>query len=897
MLKSVAILFLVTFFVHSVQVSPANLDIRLLNDKTKEMAPGSTSNILIMFTNHSDTIREFELKLDMLDNNWRQIMDYSSIQIEKNSSVTKVISVKIPENIKAGEYSVVWEAFEKPGKQFFGKVSIPIRVMPIYEIRVVKQNVPGYLLSGDTLGVKFLIQNLSNTDVKITTTTINGQKPEIRHLNIPKDSSIIANVSVYTAKNLDSYSQQSVTLSASITDKPEISSISTYWFDIIPSENVIFDGYNRLPVKISGVFASSNRLDKRYYGFMYDIRGGGLINEDENKRLDFHLRGPDRRGDPILGMNDEYNMSYRTKKAEIYLGDHNYSLSDLTESSRVGRGVKLQYNLNKFSVGSFYHSPRYYPGIKRTLSVYTNYKLNEKYKLSTGYLAKTDTMNNTASLLTLSGALRPFSWLNSSFEVAMGLLNNHTTKAYSGVININRSFLSSHVNIKFADPDFPGYMSNSMVISSGVKINIKKLSVSANYDLNSSNIALDTLYANAPYSKNMYLTTVYSINQNSIIGISANSTLLQDRGVKHLFDYNKYFGRVILQSKIWHFNFNVYGDYGKIINYLELENENFTDFYSGNVLLKYALNETFTFSGFVNYQGGKQYLVTGFNKYYYGGSLQVNLKKTYLSFDYQSDYEFKEYFRDRSLLSLQIHHQLNPNHEFELSTNYNMVKNSLSKKDLSIQVRYAYTLNLPVSKKKNVGSLAGKVTTQGTAKTEGIIFNIGGKKTMTDKDGYFKFPMLKVGTYDMTMEESSFDINTIAAIPGPYRVTIAAGREIPFEIELTKAARVEGHLIIKEDVKNSNSGYYPVKEEIDKLIIEASNNTEVFRVYTGSDGTFSFNDLRPGSWNIKIYPNGIPNGYKLEKDQFTFHLTSGKIENMEVVIQKKNREIKIQRTF
>jgi methionine-rich copper-binding protein CopC len=366
MLKSVAILFLVTFFVHSVQVCPSNLEIRLLNDKRKEMAPGTTSNVLITLSNHSDSIRVLELKLKEQDNNWRQIMDYSSIRIEENTSISKIISIKVPENVKAGDYSIVWEAFEKPGNQLFGKVSIPIRVLPTYEIRVVKQNVPGYLLSGDTLGVKFMIQNLSNTDVKITTTTINGQKPEIHHHNIPKDSSILTNVSVYTAKNLDTYSQQSVTLSASVTDKPEISSIATYWFDIIPSENVTFDGYNRLPVKISGVFATSNRLDKRYYALMYDIRGGGLISEDENKRLDFHFRGPDRRGDPILGMNDEYNMSYRTKKAEIYLGDHNYNLSDLTESSRIGRGIKLQYNLNKFSVGSFYHSPRYYPGVKRT---------------------------------------------------------------------------------------------------------------------------------------------------------------------------------------------------------------------------------------------------------------------------------------------------------------------------------------------------------------------------------------------------------------------------------------------------------------------------------------------------------------------------------------------------
>lgn len=897
MLKSVALFFLVTFFVHSVQVCPAKLDIRLLSDTRKEMAPGSTSNILIMFTNNTDTISELDLKLNMHDNNWRQIMDYSSIRIEKKSSVSKIISIKVPEKTAAGDYSMSWEAFEKPGNEIIGKVDIPIRVVPNYEIRVVKQNVPGYLQSGDTLGVAFLIQNLSNTPVSVTTTIINGQKPEIRRLRIPKDSSVLTSVSVHTAKNLDYYSHQSVTLSAVVTDKPDISSIGTYWFDIIPSQDVKFDGYNRLPVKISGFFASSNRLDKRHYAFLYDIRGGGSLHEDENKRLDFHFRGPDRRGDPILGTNDEYNMSYRTQKMGIYLGDHNYNLSDLTESSRIGRGVRLHYNLSKLSVGTFFHVPRYYPGIKHTLSVFASYKPNEKYRFSTGYLAKADTMKNTAGLLTFSGSLRPFAWFNSSFEVAMGMYRNHLTKAYSGAININRSFFSSHATVKYADPDFPGYLTNSLVISSGIKLNRKKLSVSGNFDLNSSNLALDTLYANAPYSKNLFFTTIYRMSPANSIGISANSTFLQDRGVKHLFNYNKYFGRVFLESKIWHFNVNVYGDYGKIANLLEESNNNVTDFYSGNVLLKYTLNEIFSLRGFVNYQGGKQYLITGFNRYYYGGSLQVNLKKTYISFDYQSDYELKDYFRDRSLLSLQAHHQLNPNHEIELSTNYTLIKNSLSTKELSIQVRYVYTLNMPISKKKNLGSLKGKVTSRGSEKTEGIMFTIGGKKTMTDKDGNFKFPILKTGTYDLTMDESSFDLNTIAATPGPYRVTIVPGKEIPFELELTKAARIDGRLTIKEDENNSHKGYYPIKEEIDKLIIEASSDTEVFRVYTTSDGTFSFNDLRPGSWNIKIYPNGIPSGYKLEKDQFTFQLTSGKIETMEVVLQKKNREIKIQRNF
>jgi hypothetical protein len=896
MLKFVAIAVLVTFFVHSPGILSATPEIRLLSDQRKELAPGATANILLSITNTSDTIREFELKFNK-QNNWRQIMNYSSILIEGNTSVTKIISIKVPENAKAGDYTIHWDAIEKPGSDVVGKVSIPIRVISRYQLEVVKQKVPGYMYSGDTLGVQFSIRNLSNTDVSVTTTTINGQYPETHYLNIPKDSTIIRKVTVHTAKHLDSFSHQSVTLSAMVTGKPETHSTGTYWFDILPSEEAGFDGYNRLPVKIAGIFASGNRLNKRYYAFMYDIRGGGFLREEDSHRLDFHFRGPDRSGNPILGMNDEYNMSYRTKKAEFYAGDHNFSLSDLTESSRIGRGIKLAYKLNNFSVGSFFHSPRYYPGTKNSLSIYTNWNRNENFRLAAGYLAKTDTLHNTANLFTLSGTLRPFLWMHSSFEVAMGILKGNTTRAYSGIMNINHSFLSSHLNIKYAEPNFPGYLTNSLIVSSGVKINLKKFTLSANYDHNSSNLALDTLYANAPFSKNMFFTTFFRISPDNSLGISINSVLLKDRGVKQLFDYTKYFGRFFLENKIRRFNFNIYGDYGKIINYLAINETKATDFYTGNLQLRYILNETFSMKGFINYEGGSQYQVTGHNRYYYGGSLLVNLKKTFLSFDYQSDYELKEYFRDRSLLTLQLHHQLHPNHEVELSTNYRLVKNSVSNKEFSIQARYVYTLNLPVSKKRNNGSLHGKVTTQDTLSTEGILFTIGGKKAMTNKNGEFRFPVLKAGTYEMTMDESKFELNTIATVPGPYRITIEAGKIKSFESELTKAARIAGKLIIKEDKSTTNTGFYPVKEEIDKLIVEASGNNETFRVYTGSDGTFSFNDLRPGDWNIKIYPNGIPDGYKIEKDQFTFRLTSGKTEQLEVVVHKKNREIKLQATF
>lgn len=862
------------------------------------MAAGSTSNVLIMLVNHSDTIKEVQLKLNV-PGNWRQITDYPSTFIEKNSSLNKIITLRVPENTKAGDYSIELAAFEKKENQSFGKVVLPIRVQPRYEIRIDKLKAPRFLFSGDTLAVKFLIQNLSNLDVTVSADIINNKKAENRRLRIPMDSAVLVNVSVSVTKNIAYFTQQNVTLTGSVTDKPETNSSCSYSFDIIPSSNIKFDGYNRMPVKVSGIFASNNRSEKESFGSMFDIRGGGLLNEKNNQKLEFHFRGPDRGGNPTLGLNDEYSLMYSTSKTEILLGDNNFRLSDLTESSRSGQGIKLQHDFGKLTVGSFFHMPRYYPGIKQIYSFYTEYKINQKIRFSAGYLTKIDTLNNNAKLLTFSGFISPFSWGNTEFEISTGQQQNQFAKALRAALNLNKSIFISHFSFTRADPGFPGYVSNSMYVSTGITANLaKKISLSVNYDLNRSNLALDTIYANAPYSKNLNILTSYRISPNNSVSLGVYQIGLEDRAAKPLFNYNKYSGRLTLQNKFRRMDLNIQGEIGKVVNFLGAKNGDITDFYNGYLLSRYAFNESISASGSVNYQGGQQYLITGFHRFYYGGSLQANLKKkTSVSLDYQSNYELKEYFRERSLLSLQMYHQLNSKHEFELSTNYNLVKNSLNKKELSVQVRYTYTINVPLSKKKDVGSMTGKVINLGVGRVEGIIFNLNGNIAITDKKGNFEFPMVKIGTYILAMDESSAGLNTIAGVPGPYKVTIEPGRETRFEILLMMAARIKGSLVIGEDEKSVKMGYYPVKEEIDKLIIEASNGTETFRILTGRDGSFNFNDLRPGNWHVKVYHNGIPQGYQLEKDQFDMELASGKEEVLQVIIYKKSREIKLQKSF
>ena len=262
---------------------------------------------------------------------------------------------------------------------------------------------------------------------------------------------------------------------------------------------------------------------------------------------------------------------------------------------------------------------------------------------------------------------------------------------------------------------------------------------------------------------------------------------------------------------------------------------------------------------------------------------------------YQNDYELVEYFRNRSLLALKANYKTNNKHEIGVSVNYNLRKSSINNTQLTASLNYTYTLNIPVSRKEDIGSLQGKVINKGVDNVEGIIFTLAGNIAITDKNGEFDFPFVKTGTHFLFMDNSKSGLNSIAETPGPYKIEIMPGEQYSFEVSLTKSGKISGTILIEEDENKDKEGFIPVKEELKNLIIEAGNGNETYRVFTKNDGTFNFNDLRPGQWKVKVYDRGIPKGYKLETDEYNINLTSEQEKNFKVIIKKKSRRIKFQK--
>ena len=438
-----------------------DLEVGLANDKKKEVDAGVNLNVFMNFSNSGTLAKNVEVQLKTKGEGWKFLGDYSNILIEKQSKLNKIIGIHVPNNLKAGEFSIELEAYDKSTQRSLGGMNVPLLVKPHLEFEIQKLNGTSYVFAGDTVNARFIILNKSNLDIEIKTSLIFQQEFKNKTIRISKDSSEILNMSVRTSKDIETYTQQSLIMVAAIKDDPESEQSVYHSFDLFPSNKIKFDKFNRFPIKVTGIGVTSNRFGNRIYSGMFEAIGAGFLDMEKHKRLEFNLRGPNQSGDPLLGQNDQYFLKYSTPILDLSVGDVNYNLSELTESSRNGRGGMAILNFKKIAFGGFYNQPRYYPGIRYVYSAFSNYTFDTENMVSAGYLTKNDTTNKSVQLFSIKGVNRPFNWARTNYELALGNRENTLSKAYSGSMALRLGIASTHFSYTFADAMFPGFVTNT----------------------------------------------------------------------------------------------------------------------------------------------------------------------------------------------------------------------------------------------------------------------------------------------------------------------------------------------------------------------------------------------------------------------------------------------------
>jgi hypothetical protein len=76
-------------------------------------------------------------------------------------------------------------------------------------------------------------------------------------------------------------------------------------------------------------------------------------------------------------------------------------------------------------------------------------------------------------------------------------------------------------------------------------------------------------------------------------------------------------------------------------------------------------------------------------------------------------------------------------------------------------------------------------------------------------------------------------------------------------------------------------------------LVEVRCEEEVLRGLTDHKGRFSFDDLRPGKWSLKVYDRDLPAYHFLEDEQFQFDLKPGEQRDTVVRVLPRLRPIQI----
>jgi len=650
MRRAVPILFLLMVCSIIATAQRKSFDLQVVNNEKISLPPGLTTNLVIRLVNNTNEDEMISLKLN-LPKGWRCFSDIKAIRSLNSQTTIQILSINIPSNTPAADYSITIDAIESNGKKI-GELKLSITVEPKFELKVDLINGPEYVFAGDSLLVQFMIQNLSNSKSKIMS-ILKGCGATVKNIFVLNpDSTIFITRKILVEKGILKSIQKSISLFAVLGDRPEINVSKSYSYNIIPSSDTKFDPFNRYPTQFSTFFVTDNRGVKREFALMADYSGKGFLDDKNTKTLQFHLRGPDRHGQVLYGIYDEYFIEYKSPRSQYLLGDNSFSLSNLTEFSRYARGASFEQSFKHFKIGSFINFPRIFPNIKREASVYAGYSILNKINLNIGYLNKQRNTGEINQLITINGTGAPKKWIEFAWEYAVGTVGSEYKKAFKTEVNFNLRSIQLFYNYTMAQKYFPGYFTDSrFMVANGNLALTNKININANYNENYQNIALDTIYGNAPFSKSLYLLINYRYSKNGGFYVSYNLRQMQDRIEPMKFDYNEHFLSVNFRDRIANFCYDLVGEYGKTNNFLLPEKERMNDLYSGQMTLNYRLSQNFNIIGFCSYQQSNRYKTNDYKNWIYSISINGSIsKKLNLSFNYQSNYNIEESFNDRSLL-------------------------------------------------------------------------------------------------------------------------------------------------------------------------------------------------------------------------------------------------------
>ncbi len=814
------------------------------------------------------------------------------LEVAANDKKIVLFTFGVNSHCAAGDYKALLKITEK--NKPMASQEIALNVSKLYNLSVEVLNSPEYLRLEKEYYCEYLVTNNGNSEEKIIFESSNALKIVPANAVLKPDSSMIVAVYQLVSGNVRSKTMVLNNLKAYMVSKDLLFS-NRVAITLYPNNTKKPDLYHRFPITVSTIFNSLKGLDTLNV-FKFKVSGQGFLDKGNEHYLNFEYSGPSQSDIVRFGDYERYSLLYKNKKMEAVIGHVNFSLSNITETSRYGTGGILSYDFGKTTATLFYVKPRFTKQISDSYGGKITQDLSDKAYVEMGFINRTLFENNEEFNSKIFNIASFYALNRFKMNGEIAYETNYKTNgfAYSLAAYLNLKKLDLINSVQYSDKDYKGYIRNSKQFLSMANYRLNnKIDLQIGVDYREINPVKDTInYTSSPIITKYEGYFNYSINRDNKIRVGGYYRNKEDQLSFQAYNFEEKLATISFYSRIPNkYDLIWQNRVGKTINFLAESTKPQNTFFSslsisGNIFknLIVGLNGDYQ-------QSNKQSLENEVVKtFYYGGNLQYNLK-SYLNVSafYKKNYDFDELDEAQNYLQAQVNYNYQRKHLLSIAVSQTSLPVFPIKKELLITASYSFVVNAPISKNKTVGSLIGKVTSSEKSNLEGILVLLDDHIAITNEKGVFHFYNLKPKTYRLYVKQSSLPKNKIIVMQQPIDIDIFPNKETEVVLEMGNTGSLFGQIIFEETTVMQSSQFI---KKLPILVVKITKEDKTLYTKTDKDGQFWFKELTPGDWTVELVVRNLLNDFTFSEMQKSISIESDKEEKAVFKATNKNREVK-----
>ncbi|PKP14232.1 MAG: hypothetical protein CVU08_01150 [Bacteroidetes bacterium HGW-Bacteroidetes-3] len=859
----------------------------------ENLVPGKNYTIAFEISNATENLLNLSSEFVVSDQ-FYLTANLKKFEVAANDKKIVLFTFSVNNHCAAGDYKALLKITNSNNNVPIASQEIALKVSKLYNLTVEVLNAPEYLRLEKEYYCEYLVTNNGNSEEKITFESSNALKIVPANAVLKPDSSMVVSVYQLVPGNVSTKTMVLNNLKAYMVSNDLLFS-NRVAVTLYPNNTKKPDLYHRFPITVSTIFNSLTGLDTLNV-FKFKVSGQGFLDKGNEHYLNFEYSGPSQSDIVRFGDYERYSVLYKNKKLEAVAGHVNFSLSNITETSRYGTGGILSYDFGKTTATLFYVKPRFTKQISDSYGGKISQDLSDKAYVEAGFINRTLFENNEEFNSKIFNLASFYTYDKVKINGEIAYETNYKTSGFAfslaSYLNLKKVYLIN--SVQYSDKDYKGYLRSSKQFLSLANYRLnKKIDLQIGADYRAINPVKDTInYTASPITTKYQAYFNYNINRNNKIRIGGYYRNKEDQLSLQSYNFEEKLATLSFYSRMpYKYDLIWQNRVGKTINFLANSTEPQSTLFSSLSISVNIFKDLIVGINGDYQQSNKQSVDNVVLKtFYYGGNLQYNLK-SYLNVSafYKKNYDFDELDESQNYLQAQVNYNYQRKHLLSVAVSQTSLPVFPIKKELLITASYSFVMNVPVSKNKTVGSLIGKVTSAEKVNLEGILVLLDDHIAITNEKGIFHFYNLKPKTYRLYVKQSSLPKNKIIVMQQPIDIDILPNKETEVFLEMGNTGALFGQVIFEETTVMQSSKFI---KKLPNLIVKISKDDKYYYTKSNNEGEFWFKELSPGDWTVELIVKNLLNDFTFSETQKSISIESNEESKAIFKASNKNREIK-----